>query len=51
MSSPPVMKTFKSQLTVENYGQKDRNFLPKDVLYPKTKKKPQQESRRGASVI
>ena len=52
MSSPLLMETPKSQLTAEQPPTKKCWNLPKkDTLHPKTKNKPQRDSRRGASAI
>ena len=52
VSSPPLTKTPKSQLTAEQPStKKDWNLPQKDILHPKTKKKPQWDGRRGTLMI
>ena len=51
MSSPPVTKTPKSRLTAEEPSTERIGTYQKDILNPKTKKKPKQESKRGAFTI
>ena len=49
---PLLMKTPKSQLTAKQpLTKKTLEPTKKDTLHPKTKKKPQQDGRRGAIVI
>ena len=53
LSSPPLMKTPKSQLTGKQPSTKRDWNLPKKILYfqRQTKKKPQQDDRRRAFTI
>ena len=45
------MKAPKSQLTSEQSSTKKTGTYKNDILHPKTKKKPQQERRRGTFLI
>ena len=52
MSSPLLMKTPQSQLTAEQpTNKKMLEPTKKENLHPKTKKKPQQDGKRGATTI
>ena len=45
------METPKSQITVENHGQKMLEPTKKDNPHPKAKKKPQGDDKRGTITI
>ena len=52
MHSPPSVRAPKSQLTVEQPSTGGYWNLPKkDASCPKTKKKPQQDGRRGTIML
>ena len=51
LSSPPPTRTQKSHLTAEQPSVKKNKAYQKRYSTSKTKKKPQQDGRRGAHVI
>ena len=51
LNSPPLTKKPKSQLTAKQPSTKGLEPSKRDILHPKTEKKPQQDGRKGAFMI
>ena len=50
LNSPPLMSTPESQISAEQSSVKKTGTYQKDILHPKTRKKPQ-DDRRGTLLI